>query len=121
MRTMKDIADALSAMKFRKKVFGGVDEADVWKKLEALQNTYQLVYDEQAAYYCRDVLRQLALLDFPLQTGETPLQYLERLRAQEPFGTGPDLSPVFARITLPRWWASAPVIRAVSPEISLVK
>ncbi|WP_303913775.1 hypothetical protein [Subdoligranulum variabile] len=51
MRTMKDIADALSAMKFRKKVFGGVDEADVWKKLEALQNTYQLVYDEQAAYY----------------------------------------------------------------------
>ena len=51
MRTMKDIADALSAMKFRKKVFGGVDEADVWKKLEALQYTYQLVYDEQAAYY----------------------------------------------------------------------
>lgn len=51
MRTMKDVADELSAMKFRKKVFGGVDEADVWKKLEALQNTYQLVYDEQAAYY----------------------------------------------------------------------
>ena len=51
MRTMKDIADALSAMKFRKKVFGGVDEADVWKKLVALQNTYQLGYDEQAAYY----------------------------------------------------------------------
>ena len=51
MRTMKDIADALSVMKFRKKVFGGVDEADVWKKLETLQNTYQLVYDEQAAYY----------------------------------------------------------------------
>lgn len=51
MRTMQDIADALSAMKFRKKVFGGVDEADVWKQLEALQRTYQLVYDEQAAYY----------------------------------------------------------------------
>ena len=51
MRTMQDIAEALSAMKFRKKVFGGVDEADVWKKLEALQQTYQLVYDEQAAYY----------------------------------------------------------------------
>ena len=51
MRTMQDIADALSAMKFRKKMFGGVDEADVWKKLEALQQTYQLVYDEQAAYY----------------------------------------------------------------------
>ena len=51
MRTMQDIAEALSAMKFRKKVFGGVDEADVWKQLEALQRTYQLVYDEQAAYY----------------------------------------------------------------------
>ena len=25
--------------------------ADVWKKLEGLQQTYQLVYDEQAAYY----------------------------------------------------------------------
>lgn len=51
MRTMQDIADALSAMKFRKKLIGGVDEADVWKKLESLQQTYQLVYDEQAAYY----------------------------------------------------------------------
>ena len=51
MKTMQDIADALSAMKFRKKAFDGVDEADVWKKLEALQQTYQLVYDEQAAYY----------------------------------------------------------------------
>ena len=51
MRTMQDIADQLSAMKFRKKMFGGVDEPDVWKKLEQLQQTYQLVYDEQAAYY----------------------------------------------------------------------
>ena len=51
MRTMQDIADQLSAMKFRKKMFGGVDEDDVWKKLEQLQQTYQLVHDEQAAYY----------------------------------------------------------------------
>lgn len=51
MRTMQDIAQALSAMKFRKKTFGGVDEADVWKQLESLQNLYQQVYDEQAAYY----------------------------------------------------------------------
>ena len=51
MRTMQDIADQLSAMKFRKKTFGGVDEADVWKKLEALQEIYQQVYDDQAAYY----------------------------------------------------------------------
>lgn len=51
MRTMQDIADALSAMKFRKKMFGGVEEADVWRKLESLQRTYQEVYDQQAAYY----------------------------------------------------------------------
>ena len=51
MRTMQDIAEALSAMKFRKKMFGGVEEADVWRQLEALQRTYQEVYDQQAAYY----------------------------------------------------------------------
>lgn len=51
MRTMQDIAQALSAMKFRKKTFGGVDESDVWKQLESLQRLYQQVYDEQAAYY----------------------------------------------------------------------
>ena len=48
---MKNIADAISAMKFRKKIFGGVDEADVWRQMENLQRVYQLVYDEQAAYY----------------------------------------------------------------------
>ena len=51
MRTMQDIAEALSAMKFRNKMFGGVEEADVWRPLEALQRTYQEVYDQQAAYY----------------------------------------------------------------------
>lgn len=51
MRTMQDIAEALSAMKFRKKMFGGVEEADVWRQLEALQRIYQEVYDQQAAYY----------------------------------------------------------------------
>lgn len=51
MRTMQDIAEALSAMKFRKKMFGGVEEADVWRQLEALQRTYQEVYNQQAAYY----------------------------------------------------------------------
>lgn len=51
MRTMQDVADALSAMRFRKKLFGGVEEADVWRKLETLQRTYQEVYDQQGAYY----------------------------------------------------------------------
>ena len=47
---MQPIADKLKAMKFRKKLFG-VDEADVWRQLEALQQEYQKVYDAQAAYY----------------------------------------------------------------------
>ena len=51
MRTMQNIADLLSNMEFRRKIFGGVDEADVWRQIENLQRTYQLVYDEQAAYY----------------------------------------------------------------------
>lgn len=51
MRTMQDVADALSAMKFRRTLFGGVSEADVWRELEALQRTYRQVYEAQAAYY----------------------------------------------------------------------
>ena len=51
MRTMQNIADLLSNMEFRRKIFGGVDEADVWRQIENLQRTYQLDYDEQAAYY----------------------------------------------------------------------
>ena len=48
---MQSICDKLKAMKFRKRLFGGVDEADVWRQLEALQQEYQNVYDAQAAYY----------------------------------------------------------------------
>lgn len=51
MHTMQDIAQALSAMKFRRKLLGGVEEADVWRQLESLQQLYQRVYEEQAAYY----------------------------------------------------------------------
>lgn len=47
---MQSIADRLKAMKFRKKLFG-VDEADVWRQLEGLQQEYQNAYDAQAAYY----------------------------------------------------------------------
>lgn len=48
---MQSICDKLKAMKFRKRLFGGVDEADVWRQLESLQQEYQAVYDAQAAYY----------------------------------------------------------------------
>lgn len=48
---MQSICEKLKAMKFRKRFFGGVDEADVWRQLESLQQEYQNVYDAQAAYY----------------------------------------------------------------------
>lgn len=47
---MQPIAEKLKEMKFRKKLFG-VDEADVWRQLESLQQEYQKVYDAQEAYY----------------------------------------------------------------------
>lgn len=72
MHTMQDIAQALADMKFRKKTFGGIEEADLWRKLESLQNLYQQVYDEQAAYY-------QALLD-------QKQQQLDQLKAREQGG-----------------------------------
>lgn len=51
MQDMQTIADAFTAMKFRRTVFGGVAESDVWRQLEELQALYRKVYDEQAAYY----------------------------------------------------------------------
>lgn len=48
---MDDIASFIDKMKFRKKTFGGVDELDVLKQMEALQQVYRSVYESQAAYY----------------------------------------------------------------------
>ncbi|WP_302593788.1 hypothetical protein [Faecalibaculum rodentium] len=48
---MDDIAAFIDGMKFRKKPFGGVDELDVLKQMEALQQVYRSVYESQAAYY----------------------------------------------------------------------
>ena len=42
---MKDISNLLKNLKFRKKMFGGIDEKDVWRKLDELQEEYQNVYD----------------------------------------------------------------------------
>lgn len=50
-KTMDDIATFIYGMKFRRKTFGGVDELDVLKQMEALQQVYRSVYENQAAYY----------------------------------------------------------------------
>lgn len=35
------IYDWLSSVRFKRKLFGGLDEADVWKKLEELNDLYE--------------------------------------------------------------------------------
>lgn len=50
-KTMDDIASFIDGMKFKKKMFGGVSELDVLKQMEALQQVYRSVYENQAAYY----------------------------------------------------------------------
>lgn len=44
---MEDIASVMKEMHFRKKIFGGVDEADVWRQLENLQNEYRFAFEAQ--------------------------------------------------------------------------
>ena len=41
-KNMKDISNLLKNLKFRKKMFGGIDEKDVWRKLDELQEEYAL-------------------------------------------------------------------------------
>lgn len=46
---MEEIAQLFSGLKFRRQLIGGVSEADIWKKLELVQNEYRRLYDRQAA------------------------------------------------------------------------
>lgn len=50
-RNMDDIAEVFKTMKFKKKIFGGVDERDVWKKLDKLQKEYRSAYEMQQERY----------------------------------------------------------------------
>ena len=43
-RTMEDVAEYISRMRFKKKFFGGVDEADVWRQIEELHREYEAVF-----------------------------------------------------------------------------
>lgn len=46
-KSMEDIAAVMKEMRFRKKIFGGVDEADVWRQLEKLQSEYRSAFEAQ--------------------------------------------------------------------------
>ena len=46
-KSMEDIASVMKEIRFRKKIFGGVDEADVWRQLEKLQSEYRSAFEAQ--------------------------------------------------------------------------
>ena len=50
-KNMEEIAGWLKELKFRKKIIGGVDEDNVWHKLDELQAQYQSAFDAQAERY----------------------------------------------------------------------
>ncbi len=50
----KKMLDWLQKVRFRKKIFGGVDEQDVWKKLEELNRMYEAALNAERTRY--DVL-----------------------------------------------------------------
>ena len=50
-KNMEEIAGWLKELKFRKKIIGSVDEANVWHKLDELQAQYQSAFDAQAERY----------------------------------------------------------------------
>jgi predicted nuclease with TOPRIM domain len=47
-KSQEEIAKLLQQTKFKRKLFGGVDEEDVWKKLERLQAEYSELLDENS-------------------------------------------------------------------------
>lgn len=50
-KDMRDIAELFEKMKFRKKLFGGVDERDVWRKLDIVQKEYRSIYEAREAKF----------------------------------------------------------------------
>lgn len=46
-KNIDDISKFLKDVKFKKKTFGGVDEFDVWSKIEKLNNEYKELYELQ--------------------------------------------------------------------------
>ncbi|MBU5459204.1 hypothetical protein [Anaerostipes sp. MSJ-23] len=45
------IAQWLKKVKFKRKIIGGVNEADVWKKIGQLDEKYQAALHDQKIYY----------------------------------------------------------------------
>lgn len=48
---MEKIAELFKSLRFKKRIFGGVDEKDVWKKLDMVQREYRTAYEIQKERY----------------------------------------------------------------------
>lgn len=46
-KRIEDISQYIKQMKFKKRFFGGVDEYDVFNKIEKLNQEYKELYDKQ--------------------------------------------------------------------------
>ena len=44
---MQSISELFEKLRFRKKLIGGVDERDVWRQLDRIQQAYRVAYEEQ--------------------------------------------------------------------------
>ena len=42
--TLKEISDHIAHMTFRRKLFGGVDERDVWRQIQQLDDDYRNLF-----------------------------------------------------------------------------
>lgn len=72
---MDEIAELFKKLRFRKRLFGGVSEKDVWKKLEQIQNEYRSAYEAQAQRYegrLQERDEQIAALKGKIPGGESP-------------------------------------------------
>lgn len=52
---MQSISELFSKLRFRKKLIGGIDERDVWRKLDQVQQAYRSAYEEQRIR-CKTIL-----------------------------------------------------------------
>lgn len=48
---IKEIAEWLDKVRFRKKFFGGLDEQDLWKKIDELNTMYQAALEAEMVRY----------------------------------------------------------------------
>ena len=48
---IKEIAEWLEKVSFRKKFFGGLDEQDLWKKIDELNNMYGAALEAERVRY----------------------------------------------------------------------